>query len=515
MTGPGPAKEPWDDDRVTAAFRAAFDVTAPGDLENRVTNALETTAQRGRGRGPWGGWLRWSGAGLVAAAVIALVGVLTWNGALTSSPGATDAPVSPTSTPAGTPTAEFPTTIFGIDVLSVPEAILVRDSIDYSRDDEEIAVAGWYQQPRPVRCRATSSTAAPLDGDCTIEFQWLLANPESLFRVNRLSLSIHDPVGPAISTVFDGVDLSWATGHPVENRGSTPNAVVFIGHFDDSRAGRCAPERAERCRDRFVVDQVSWLDGAAHDAIFPAEVDGIPVWSVEETIDRRDAGELSGIAVAIGGWYAESGTPFIHPCAIVILHRGFLERWCHKAQEVLTDVPQEIGQQSKPVGTALGPRFSPYWIGGHGTFGQTPQPMVMIGHFEDPHANDCASVGVATCRDLFVVDKVAWSHGANPGPRFGEEPRPNQAAPIRSLREVVGVVDDRIPDAVILSVTKVEERDIAGLDPTTDLDPDGTDLVWYVRAVDAGTHRIGTFIVDDATGKLRWSAFPLPPIEVP
>ena len=54
-------------------------------------------------------------------------------------------------------------------------------------------------------------------------------------------------------------------------------------------------------------------------------------------------------------------------------------------------------------------------------------------------------------------------------------------------------------------------REITGLDPTTDVDPNGLDLVWYVRAVEMGTHRIGSFIVDDASGELIWSAFPLPP----
>jgi hypothetical protein len=260
---------------------------------------------------------------------------------------------------------------------------------------------------------------------------------------------------------------------------------------------------------------VPWVDGAAHDALFPADVDGVPVWSVEETLARRDAGELTGIEVAIGGWYAESGTPFIHSCGLAFLHRGFLERWCYQAQEVLADIPQEIGQLSTPIGTALGPRFSPYWVGGQGSFGQTPQRMVLVGHFEDPLANDCATVGVAACRNLFVADRIAIFKGSL-GTRFGQPPRSLTSAPASSLKEVESVIHDRIgSDAVILSVTTLEERDVVGLDPTTDIDPAGAGLVWYIRAVEAGTHRIGTFIVDDATGELRWSAFPLPAIEAP
>ncbi|MEW5990959.1 MAG: hypothetical protein AB1736_06390 [Chloroflexota bacterium] len=508
MTGTGTGKEPWDDDRLAAAFREAFDVTAPRDLEDRLA---EAAASRARPRGAGLGWLRSSGAGAGAVAAVAVVviavGVLVSNGLPAASPAASvSAAGSPTSTLAGTPTAAFPAAIFGVEVLTVPEAIEVRDRGDAT----EIAVAGWFRHPGAMRCLAMpGDPVRPLEGDCTIAFTWLMANPESLIHRTGTSGSDSPPTGPAFNPVFEDVDRSWV--YPLPTKGaSTPNAVVFVGHFNDPRADRCLIDSPEVCARRFVVDQVAWVDGAAYDAVFPADIDGIPVWTVEETLRRRDAGEAHGIGVAIGGWYAESVSITIS-CPPPIEAWSPLERYCHAGQELLTDIPQSIDAKSPPSGAALAPFFSPFWGSEFLAERQTPQPVILVGHFDDPLHVTCSHLGRYACISLFVVDRIAWHDGEARGARAGSSNGTNVPVPTRDIAAVEQVVRRSIAAAAsIQSVTLLEERDVAGLDPTTDVDPNGLDLVWYIRAVESGSNQVGSFIVADATGELVWSAFPMP-----
>jgi len=511
VTGPGPAKEPWGDERLAAAYRAAFDVTPPRNLEDRVETALASGPVRRR---PGTGWLRWSSVGAVgavAAVAVVAVALLVSNGLPYALPGGTaTSGATPTlgSSPVVAPAAEFPRTIFGIDVLSVTDALDTRDR----RDSTEIAVAGWYAPPEPVPCPAPLPPVVPLlNGDCSIDFTWLMAAPETVRHMSGNSLvSIGPPAGPAVNVVFDGPDTSWAlpdTGSG--ERARTP--VVFIGHFADARADGCQPADRPRCLDRFVVDQVPWVDGSAYDAVFPADIDGIPVWTVEATLRRGDAGETHGVGVAIGGWYAESVSISIS-CPPPIEAWSPLERYCHAGQEFLTDIPQTIDVKTPPTGTGLAPFFSPFWGGEFLADRQTPQPVVLVGHFDDPLAISCSHLGRYACISVFVVDRIAWHDGEPQGARTGSSYRTNAPVPTRDGAAVEEVVRRSIAEgASIQSMTLLEERDVTGLDPTTDVDPNGLDLVWYVRAVEMGTHRIGSFIVDDASGELIWSAFPLPP----
>ncbi len=156
------------------------------------------------------------------------------------------------------PSSSFPAEANGLQVITVADAIVIQAK----DDDSVIAVAGWYAPPEPVPCPAPMPPVVQLlDGDCSIDFTWLMAAPEPTRRVNADTLvSIGPPAGPAVHPVFDGPDTSWAHPDPPEGeRSRTP--VVFIGHFDDARAGGCQPVDRQRCLDRFVVTVVAWADG--------------------------------------------------------------------------------------------------------------------------------------------------------------------------------------------------------------------------------------------------------------
>ena len=148
--------------------------------------------------------------------------------------------------------------------------------------------------------------------------------------------------------------------------------------------------------------------------------------------------------------------------------------------------------------------------------GQFPQRVVLVGHFDDPMATDCPHLGPATCRAIFVVDQLAWSSGEAHGLRTGSARGPIATTPGRSDPDGAAVVTSAIgPGAVVLSITAMEARDVATLDPSAVVDPHSTNVVWYIRAVEATTHRIGSFVVDPASLAILWSAFPMPAIGAP
>jgi hypothetical protein len=495
-------------------------MTAPKEVEDRVERALSDATVPSRGR--WGASLRLAGLGSVASLAIVVAAVLISNGLPNAIPSSTGAPGSPQQTAIGGTTTEaphgaFPSTIFGIDVLSVSQAIEIRNRPDEAVAGQEIAVAGWYQLPPAMFCPLSmpnSPPVEPLEGGCTIASQWMLSSPESLAHSTTNGGTFQSPAHLAFNVVFDGVDLSWVSPYPSVGN-SIPNAIIFIGHFNDARAANCGATDRVACRQRFVVDQVPWVDGAAHDAAFPAEVEGIPVWSVEEALRHRDAGETHGIAVAIGGWYAES-VPMARACVLMLAHWGYLERYCHTGQEILADLRQEVGIAAEPVGTALGPILSPDWGSNFLSDRQFPQRVVFIGHFDDPLATDCPHLGAAVCREIFIVDQLAWSSGDTQGIRFGDAGHPiASGSPGTAAAAVTAVAMFMGSEPVVLATTLLEVRDVAGIDPTARVAGAPNEAVWYVRAVEPATHRIGSFVVDQASQAILWSAFPMPTVGAP
>ena len=256
----------WDDERIAAAFRARFDRPAPPTLAADIHRAIAGAAPARplpflRGR-------RWS---TLAAAVVvvvvtgtALVG-LGGLGRLGGAPSSS-APAASPSGDVGVPassTLEPPRSILGLDVVSVSAALGVRDA---GVDDREIAVRGWFTPAPAISCGPAPATRAvsPVQARCPDQNVWLTEEAESLVHVNGNQEDVDGPHGPALNPDLDGLDLSW---EPLpltigKDSASVPAAVVFVGHFDDRRASLCPAEEAAACRDRFVVDQVAWADGA-------------------------------------------------------------------------------------------------------------------------------------------------------------------------------------------------------------------------------------------------------------
>jgi hypothetical protein len=285
----------WDDDRLDAAFHARFDRTAPSTLTNDVhvriagsSPARFTMLRIGQ---------RWSLA--AAAVIVVLVGAAMYIPAALSLPGTAAQPsvvpsVAVTSAPTlgATPTHQADAgSLFdgALPIVGVREAIALRDA---GTDDREIAVRGWFTPAPLMSCggEATKVFVSPVQLRCPDQLVWLTEDAESLIQTSGNRTDTVTPSGPAINPDMDDMWMP-ALEMPVAG-GSTPIDVVVAGHFDDRRAGLCPPAEQDACRDRFVVDSVAMVRGAATNSASIREITGTPV-STDADIARIIANEAS------------------------------------------------------------------------------------------------------------------------------------------------------------------------------------------------------------------------------
>ena len=207
--------------------------------------------------------------------------------------------------------AHAPLQVLGMDVLTMADAIAVRDS----GSSDEIVVAGWYDAPPVgfVRCPAGRDTGPQwLYGTCEDAFRWLMATPEPLVNVTDASGSARGPTGLAVQLAFAAVLPPQPNGLP-RSGSSTPLPAVLIGHFNDRRSSRCTgkasapfPDRVAECRSRFVVDAVAWLNGserpvAAADWRDLTVAEPSPAVDPVSVVDRKAPGAITLNTVVLPG----------------------------------------------------------------------------------------------------------------------------------------------------------------------------------------------------------------------
>lgn len=114
---------------------------------------------------------------------------------------------------------------------------------------ETTHVVGWY---------------AELDADCSGDAGGADASVAWLQRDCPLRVLLPEQPPPDVTQeelLAEGIRLAAPPGSrtfPARADPTGPNLrgqqLVFVGHFDDPAAERCVPERRERCRNTFVVD---------------------------------------------------------------------------------------------------------------------------------------------------------------------------------------------------------------------------------------------------------------------
>ena len=134
-----------------------------------------------------------------------------------------------------------------VDPYTVDEVLAGRPPADRF-GDEELHVVGWY---------------AELDGDCTGDSGGADASVAWLQRECPLRILL--PAQPSTDVtqqelLTEGLILAAPLGNAFPSRAEPggPNLrggqLIFVGHFDDPAADACVPERLDRCRNTFVVN---------------------------------------------------------------------------------------------------------------------------------------------------------------------------------------------------------------------------------------------------------------------
>lgn len=148
----------------------------------------------------------------------------------------------------------------------------------------------------------------------------------------------------------------------------------------------------------------------------PADIAGAEPasrYTIESLLAARDADRLDGQVEVEGFW---SDRTFPHTCAPLARKPTPLEMGCH-------DLERGITAANEPVGTLLedgrflppsGPVLYPYLDPEQdfpelatvaGTL-SPPVTVVVLGHFDDPRAQQCPELLLLDCRNRFVLDKV-------------------------------------------------------------------------------------------------------------
>ncbi|MBA2299475.1 MAG: hypothetical protein H0W22_01745, partial [Chloroflexi bacterium] len=174
-------------------------------------------------------------------------------------------------TPAPSEDRPAQTEILGLPVMSIADAIALRDA---GADDRELAVRGWFSPIGPIPCPAPATwPVTPVEPNCPDQWVVLMAEPESLVTVTSDGFDGRSPTGPAIQIDLDDLDRRWQPRLP-DLGPAEPVEIFVVGHFDDRRSFACPPAVQDECRDRFVVDRVDWVDGATQPSSVVGADDG-------------------------------------------------------------------------------------------------------------------------------------------------------------------------------------------------------------------------------------------------
>jgi hypothetical protein len=138
--------------------------------------------------------------------------------------------------------------------LQVSDVVSSRGSPATRFGSQDLLIVGWYAQVSGSACTGDTGGSDPLAG-------WLQA--ECPIRV----LVAEQPTTPPTQAELErgGVRLAAPNGKPFPPPTTAASGtagleqLVFHGHFNDGAAASCVPDRAERCRNTFVVTDYTGL----------------------------------------------------------------------------------------------------------------------------------------------------------------------------------------------------------------------------------------------------------------
>jgi len=256
---------------------------------------------------------------------------------------------------------------------------------------------------------------------------------------------------------------------------------------------------------------------------FPPDALGLPVRSVEDTIERIRSGRMRESVVAVAGWLTVQ--PPSDDCRNEV-DRGTGPTALCPRQTILVATPEPVREccgggdreslmrpfapNLRPVampGVSLGP------LAGRRGRATPPTPVVVIGRIGDPRLPDCLASG-RDCDDGIALERLAWVGGEWLDPRpLVTTPPVDGADPSPEARR--RGIDAAVPGAgTVLSEILVPHDALPGVDSVAsaavdDLEDEVTGAVWYarflVRIVGPGgayPRDVGWAVIDDATGEV-------------
>jgi hypothetical protein len=382
-----------------------------------------------------------SGAG--RAAVMAVVGIgllaLASMAGLGGSPEPSDDAVAPPTTVLPSPTGSPPTSstaptatsdaLEGLTIYSVRELMDLRAAGRIG--GERVALRGLlFDRTSMQTCVVSLPPATPQT------------------RCHDGELGIYDrgePLGILTLARTPFVDEAGANPlfPPTYPNGQPPDpavSIVVVGHFDDPRAEDCQPEFRQLCRERFVLEQIveSHPEAVPTPGITPPPtLAGLTIHTVSGLLDLRSAGRIHGERVALRGFWSDRNIG--GSCVLPDSPPGELEIQC-VAEFGITERNEPFGTVTRPGGGIRfeptdGPALTPFVEGAladrlfslphiNGQY-YPPVPIVVVGHFDDPRAEDCRARFRQRCRDRLVLDEIVeFLPNAVPTPGVTPSPSP-------------------------------------------------------------------------------------------
>lgn len=237
------------DERVRRYLRSRADVPVPDDLhwpsradDRRTTSAFLSS-------------VRWAGlaAAVVVAAVVIRVVMVSAPSPDATRPGQTSPAATASANESWPVDAQFPTTVVGMPVVSVAQAVDLLQSGD--RDGRAVAVAGYFFE-MVTSCPAPMRYIGPLEDWCRFVAFTDDGASATLCTYTANSTSCRPPSGTHLAPFF-----ASETSGAVPAWGREPIPLVLIGHAGDARQWQCAAEERETCQRAFVVDRIAWENG--------------------------------------------------------------------------------------------------------------------------------------------------------------------------------------------------------------------------------------------------------------
>jgi hypothetical protein len=152
--------------------------------------------------------------------------------------------------------------------------------------------------------------------------------------------------------------------------------------------------------------------------LFPLTVAGLPAHTVSDLLSARAAGTLPTGSLALVGYWSSSR--WAHVCTLLDGNPGELELWCDRGESGITErdeptwtMPDIHGRRTPAAGPTIVPYLAEDLAGASDLYtvapvhGQVmPVPIAVIGHFDDPRADDCREQARQQCRDRFVIERI-------------------------------------------------------------------------------------------------------------